>query len=935
MTDKSPSKQELNCHREPRPGFRQLPQLYSWPEDVVEQKNAGSSLTPSNWSSAPIMPPLKKRLKTVLRPVAQRALPTLLRLAGDPTPSKNPRTVVDQKFVRGYRALEREFPEADSPGNGEGNEGPTTAAVKLKVKAARKAKSLGSYLDQVSHGDSLEQALVDGARSLIRDGEKAKAIAIGHSLRSRPESFELGAAVLGTALLHRSGPENAWKVLSEVRNTPASETVPNEFYAAAFGTLGADARQILDEDINAGRARRWDSGPLLRVAQKALAHGLNREARELLRLGLERPAGSMSDHVRKEFERLATWLPEGSRRAEMKIGRGTINFGVMGYEQPDITSRNIGDYIQTVASMGHVVRQKNFTFDGDVELVEFANELRAGVKPERVVDGPEATLNLVELSRDGNPLQALPEKTWALAFGWFMHHMFGQGYGLPFHENLRPILVSVFVRFPDMLTPEAIEYLKKYAPVGCRDWQTVALLRAVGVPAFFSGCMTTTIDTVFRRDGEDQRNATIFVDAPQTGPGDSRTQVQTGIRSLSFTENLRLARDWVSQYHLTYNNVVTSRLHCFLPARSVGSSVTFLPKNRSDNRFGGLIDSSEEDFNRIRQGILEKASTMLQAIASGRTDDEVYSLWREICEPAMAEADAYLASAELPILATEQVDRLLDSSSADDPDEESETIHVVVDTRRGEGKRLSSLIRSILAHTEVGVHLWITADAVSASERRQLEEQRFPVNITWVDAQTDVLEQLGASKPSTRHEVVLSLAFRAIRGVRQAVFIPATALVRSDLTGLAALAPTGGSVLTARDDQHRGRGSGLEMFRRVASRQGTENRKALEFIFASHRRVRGDFAAFDSNVMVVNLEAAREARFAEQLVALVTRYGMTFREALNTVVGPRREELDQVWNHTPGYEEQNDPLLVNWRDTVKPGGAAYTPYASELTGNHA
>ena len=46
-------------------------------------------------------------------------------------------------------------------------------------------------------------------------------------------------------------------------------------------------------------------------------------------------------------------------------------------------------------------------------------------------------------------------------------------------------------------TPEAIEYLMRYGPVGCRDWTTVYLLLSIGVPAFFSGCLTTTIDTVF------------------------------------------------------------------------------------------------------------------------------------------------------------------------------------------------------------------------------------------------------------------------------------------------------------------------------------------------------------------------------------------------------------------------------------------------------
>ena len=78
-----------------------------------------------------------------------------------------------------------------------------------------------------------------------------------------------------------------------------------------------------------------------------------------------------------------------------------------------------------------------------------------------------------------------------------MHALFGMRHGFPLHRNLRPIFVSFHCNKRDLLTPEAIDYLKRYGPVGCRDWTTVDLLLSLGVPAFFSGCLTTTIDTVF------------------------------------------------------------------------------------------------------------------------------------------------------------------------------------------------------------------------------------------------------------------------------------------------------------------------------------------------------------------------------------------------------------------------------------------------------
>src|SRR5699024_12285623 len=106
---------------------------------------------------------------------------------------------------------------------------------------------------------------------------------------------------------------------------------------------------------------------------------------------------------------------------------------------------------------------------------------------------------------------------------------------------------------------------KKYGPVGCRDWQSVAVLRAVGVPAFFSGCLTTTVDTLFPAPATDHRGGTLRVDWPKGGKGPTKKQTVTAIRDKSFPENLDLARNWVADYAYKYKQVLTSRLHANLP----------------------------------------------------------------------------------------------------------------------------------------------------------------------------------------------------------------------------------------------------------------------------------------------------------------------------------------------------------------------------------
>ena len=56
---------------------------------------------------------------------------------------------------------------------------------------------------------------------------------------------------------------------------------------------------------------------------------------------------------------------------------------------------------------------------------------------------------------------------------------------------------------------------------------------------------------------------------------------------------------------------------------------------------------------------------------------------------------------------------------------------------------------------------------------------------------------------------------------------------------------------------------------------------------------------------------------------------MSFREAINIFVGSKRTELNARWNHAPGYEAQEDPAVVNWRDTNKPWAGLATPFADE------
>ena len=323
----------------------------------------------------------------------------------------------------------------------------------------------------------------------------------------------------------------------------------------------------------------------------------------------------------------------------------------MDYQHPGRSraSANIGDHVQTLASLGHLVRHQDLSFQGPQDLVDLVTQLRGRVRPETRRNGLAASVQVMAVDRDASMYNEVPEDTWTLAFGWYMHALFGVRYGFPFHKNLQPIFVSFHCNKRGLLTPEAIEYLRAHGPIGCRDWTTVDILLSVDVPAFFSGCLTTTVNTVFPDlVGAFPATAPIaYVDSPDDAPPGAVTYKHSSdaVRFRSFTGNMFEAVDLLETYRRDHSALVTSRLHCYLPMRSIGAKVDFRPKNRSDIRFAGLIDITDDQFDAIRSGINDRLEKVFAAIMDGGPRDEVYGLWRELCAHDVELARARRAAA--------------------------------------------------------------------------------------------------------------------------------------------------------------------------------------------------------------------------------------------------------------------------------------------------
>src|SRR5690606_7867325 len=117
------------------------------------------------------------------------------------------------------------------------------------------------------------------------------------------------------------------------------------------------------------------------------------------------------------------------------------------------------------------------------------------------------------------------------------------------------------------------------------------LLLSRDVPAFFSGCLTTTLGSVIRRDQlvpGDHELPQAWVEVEPTADASRAvavTQVDSDVLLRTFSENLRVALAMLDRYRDEFSSVVTSRLHCYLPNRAMGTPVEFRPLDPHDVRF--------------------------------------------------------------------------------------------------------------------------------------------------------------------------------------------------------------------------------------------------------------------------------------------------------------------------------------------------------------
>lgn len=198
--------------------------------------------------------------------------------------------------------------------------------------------------------------------------------------------------------------------------------------------------------------------------------------------------------------------------------------------------------------------------------------------------------------------------------GWFMHnkHNF---FPSPY---IAPLFISTHFSSYDTygISSEWIkinsDYLKKYAPIGCRDKHSKEILDKFNIDSYVSGCVTLTLDKFDIKKSSEDYICCVDVSDKVT----DHIKNNTDIKVIKKTHTLDINTNNKLSYEERFNNVesllklyqnaklvITSRLHCALPCIAIGTPVILIRDEKSiyyKDRINSFLDYltyySEKEF---------------------------------------------------------------------------------------------------------------------------------------------------------------------------------------------------------------------------------------------------------------------------------------------------------------------------------------------------
>ena len=245
------------------------------------------------------------------------------------------------------------------------------------------------------------------------------------------------------------------------------------------------------------------------------------------------------------------------------------NYGLLVYDYhysltKPVNNVNIGDYIQSLAAFQYLPK-KCYPILIDRDTIQYYH-------------GPKIHL---------------------LMNGWFKIQE-----GNKFtSEQIDPLYLSIHFE-NNIIDKRMIDHLKKYEPIGCRDLNTYNFLIKKNIKAFFSSCLTTTLDINYYKKGILRNEEIIFTNF-KFGYYAKADKFIKNLKAYNFTnitylthnfntnknhlERFRIAHSLLKRYAKA-KLVITTKIHAALPCLSLKTPVILVNKKYDKLRFNGIYD---------------------------------------------------------------------------------------------------------------------------------------------------------------------------------------------------------------------------------------------------------------------------------------------------------------------------------------------------------
>ena len=788
-----------------------------------------------------------------------------------------------------------------------------------------------SFVEALMRGEDVAPALVRYAKDLAGLPAYPYRYKMPAMLRTLERIEELQPAVHAALVVHGHDlghDEFARHHLARCGDE-AARLIPVEFARIRIGEDPAVAADVLDRivrsvsptpdqwlDILAALAASQDRATLARAVE--IADG----------------SAEWGEDGRRALARFAKYA-----RPRQSVPAADVVLGVMGYGRPDLrsSSSNLDDYIQTLATLSHLLRRSGVGLVGDAALVATAAELRERICSDLMIDGDGATVGLIEFSRDDSQLDDIPPGTWCLASGRHSDADPLSRYGLPYHANLRPIFVSFQCERRDVLSDDAIEYLRRYGPIGCRDWCTVDLLTHLDIPAFFSGCVTSTLDAYFDDLPASENLPDGFVDTPAPEGATVLTHLNDEVRHRSLAQNLQAALATLDGYRAEYGSLITGGLYCHLSATAIGIPTTFVAARPFDIGLEGLTGpAADVDAmrKRIRDTLLEP---VLAAVVSGATEDKVYALWRSVTEPLVTADVATRASVyDLPETSLDDPAAVTAIRQAAwsrplTPRDDDRVIDLCLGLDRNYLPQLYTVMDTCLAGTERPLRLHALVRGFATVDYQRFADAFPEVDVTFLPCELVDFGNVPTRAPRITESTMDRLLLPdLLSDVDKVLYLDLDLLPLGDIGELYDT-DLGDAPLAARENDKMFAMGGLVSYADVATDRLSDSEDAWHMLNLVHRRIDAGDYGFNAGVLVMNLARMREDQFLRRCAGFIERFGLNGQFALNVYASGSFLPFHPRWNAWPDRDltEHVPPAIVHWIGPLKPWDDIQVAYQDE------